>query len=109
MENEGRFVELTRVFDPIEADLLAAFLEDGEVEFEMVNRESARVMASLLSPMQNPVIFHVREEDLEQAALLLQEYRSMQAAAPPSSLFPQSADSEPAEGDAPPDPDDERK
>jgi len=78
MENEGGYLELTRLSDPLEAELLAAFLADGEVAFRINNRMGARMFGSLLAPADNPVIILVRDDDFERAELLLDEYRSLQ-------------------------------
>jgi len=95
MTEEERFVELVRIGDPIQADLLAAFLEDGEIDFQCINRTTAGLMAQLMPRAQNPVIFRVREEDLERAEDLLAEYRKMQEA----ELIPSEIPPPPDDGD----------
>lgn len=81
MADEDKLVELTRVTDPVEADLLAAFLEDGELEFQM--RRSARTMAPIMPASEVATVFMVYEQDLESAKDLLEEYREVQAASIP--------------------------
>jgi len=65
--------ELTRVTDRIEADLLAAFLEDDEVTFKMI--KNAQTMASLMPPSQVPVVFHVLKEHIPRAKDLLEAFQ----------------------------------
>ena len=76
-ESQERFKELARVGDPLEADLLAAFLEDGDVTFKLI--KTAQTMASLMPASQTPIVFHVLEEDLPRARELLQAYREQQS------------------------------
>lgn len=92
-KSDSNLVELTRVYDPIEADLLAAFLEDGDIEFHM--RRSARTMASLMPSSETPVKFMVYEQDLEQAKSLLEEYSAAQnASVPPDENAASDSDDE---------------
>jgi hypothetical protein len=81
MTTENKLVELTRVYDQVEADLIAAFLEDDGLEFQM--RRSARTMATIMPPSEVPTIIMVYETDLERAKDLLEEYRKVQAASLP--------------------------
>jgi hypothetical protein len=81
MGEEDKLVELTRIVDPVEADLVAAFLEDDELEFQM--RRNARTMASIMPASEVPTVFMVYEADLERAKDLLEEYRKVQAASLP--------------------------
>jgi len=81
MKNSNDRVELVKIYDPVEADLFAAFLEDGGIEFQM--RRSARTMAGLMPSSETPVSFHVYEEELEPAKALLEEYKKSQAASLP--------------------------
>jgi len=80
MAPEGNFVELVRIGDPIQADLLTAFLGDSEIEFIVQNRVGP-MMSQLMPRAQNAVIFRVREEHLERGNELLEEYRKMQSEA----------------------------
>lgn len=82
--SEQEYAELVRIGDPVEADLLAAFLEDGEIEFQVVNRSGAGFMSQLMPRAQNPVVFRVLEEHLEIGKMLLEEYRTMQHSAVPA-------------------------
>jgi hypothetical protein len=78
MENDqDKFQELTRLNDLIEADLLAAFLENGDVTFKVIR--TSQTMASIVPRTQNPIIFQVLEEHLPRAQELLEEYREKQA------------------------------
>ena len=81
MNEEVKLVELTRIYEQVEADLVAAFLEDDGLEFQM--RRSARTMAPMMPTSQVPTIFMVYEADLERAKTLLEEYRKNQAASIP--------------------------
>ncbi len=78
MAPDGNFVELVRIGDPIQADLLTAFLGDSEIEFIVQNRLGPGMMSQLMPRAQNAVIFRVREEHLEHAKELLEDYRKMQ-------------------------------
>lgn len=78
MTKQDNLVELTRIYDQVEADLLAAFLEDDGLEFQM--RRSARTMAPALPTAETPTIFMVFSEDEERAKDLLNEYREAQKA-----------------------------
>jgi hypothetical protein len=51
-KQKDEFEELVRLNDQIEADLLAAFLEDGDVTFKLIN--NAVTMAPLMPPSQVP-------------------------------------------------------
>ena len=81
MAPEGHFVELERIGDPIQAELLTAFLGDSEIEFIVQNRVGPGMMSQLMPRAQNAVIFRVREEHLERGNELLEEYRKMQSGA----------------------------
>ena len=78
MEEEwnDEFVEFTRIDNRVEADLFAAFLEDSDVQFKLI--ENAQTMASLMPAAQVPVVFYVLKEDMQRAAELLQEYKEEQ-------------------------------
>ncbi len=90
MAPDGNFVELVRIGDPIEADLLTAFLGNSEIEFIVQNRVGTGMMNQLMPRAQNAVIFRVREEHLDRARELLEEYRKMQAGEIiPSSMPPE--------------------
>lgn len=78
MAPDGNFVELVRIEDPIEADLFTAFLGDAEIEFIVGNRVGAGMMTQLMPQAQKPVVFMVREEDMDRARELLADYRGMQ-------------------------------
>ena len=80
METDGGYVELAQVIDPIEAELLVAFLKDGGVDFRINNRMGARMLSGLIPPSENRVLILVREDDLERAEALLEEYRGMESA-----------------------------
>ena len=79
--SDEKLVELTRIYDPIAADLFAAFLEDGGIEFQM--RRSARSMASVMPSAETPTIFMVYEQDLETGKELFETYKKEQAASLP--------------------------
>ena len=79
--DNDKFKELVRIGDPIEADLLAAFLEDGEITFKLI--KTAQTMASLMPATQTPIVFQVLEDDLPRAQELLEEYREQQRASMP--------------------------
>lgn len=79
-DSEEQFVELTRIADPIAADLLAVFLDDCELEYQMLDRSSAPVLASMLPKAQRPVTFRVRLADLVRARQLVAEYQKLQDA-----------------------------
>lgn len=87
MEEQDRVVELVRVFDMIEADLIAAFLEDDGLEFQIVR--SARSMAPLLPGAETPTIIKVYETDMERARALLEEYGRLQNRVDVPSVFPE--------------------
>lgn len=78
MAPDGSFVELVRIGDPIQADLFTAFLGDAEVEFIVGNRMGSGMMTQLMPQAAQPVVFMVREDDLERATELLEDYRKMQ-------------------------------
>ena len=56
MAPDGNFVELVRIGDPIEADLLTAFLGNAEIEFIVQNRVGPGMMSQLMPPFlpRNP-------------------------------------------------------
>ena len=56
MAEQSEYVELVRISDPVQADLLAAFLEDGDIEFQVVNRSGAGFMSQLIPRAANPVL-----------------------------------------------------
>jgi len=89
------FVELCRVNDPVSADLLAAFLDDADLEFAVTDPGSAGIAGAMTPATQTQIIFRVAEEDMPYAEELMDEYRRMQA----GPLLP---------SDAPPPPDGER-
>lgn len=78
MSEQGDYVELIRIGDPVQADLLAAFFEDGDIEFQVVNRSGAGFMSQLMPRAANPVVFRILEDDFERGKVLLDEYRSLQ-------------------------------
>jgi hypothetical protein len=78
MDNDN-FVELVRLHDPIAADLLAAFLDDAELEFAVTDPGSAGIAGAITPASQTQIVFRVAEEDLPYAEELLDEYRRMQA------------------------------
>ena len=80
--SDDKLVELIRIYDPVAADLFAAFLEDGDIEFQM--RRSARSMATVMPSSETPTIFMVYEEDLENAKELLEDYQEGQASSLPA-------------------------
>lgn len=80
MANDGGYVELTQIIDPVEAELLVAFLKDGGVDFRINNRMGARMLSGLMPASENRVLIFVREDDLERAQALLEEYRGMESA-----------------------------
>lgn len=87
--DNSEYVELTRISDPVQADLLAAFLEDGDVEFQVVNRSGAGFMSQLIPRSANPVVFRILRDDLERGRVLLEEYNSLQSQpAPPDDPEP---------------------
>jgi len=73
------FVELVRVASPIDADLLAVYLDQCELDFQMLDRASAPVLASMLPKAQRPVTFRVRLADLVRARELVAEYDKLQS------------------------------
>ena len=77
-DNEN-FVELCRVNDPIEAELLAAFLDDADLEFAMTDPGGAGIVGAITPQTQTQIVFRVAEEDTPYANELLDEYRRMQA------------------------------
>lgn len=79
-DSEEQFVELTRIADPIAADLLAVFLDDRELEYQMLGRSSAPVLASMLPQARRPVTFRVRMVDLVRARKMVTEYQELQSA-----------------------------
>jgi hypothetical protein len=79
---DNTFVELVRVADPVDADLLALFLDDSELEYQMLDRGSAPIQASMLPRAQRPVTFRVRRSALDHARALLDEYVRLQGATP---------------------------
>jgi len=81
MTMDEKLAELIRIYDQIEADLFAAFLENGNLEFQM--RRSARSMAPALPSAGTPTVFMVYEADHERAKELLEEYKRVQAASVP--------------------------
>jgi hypothetical protein len=83
MAREEQFVELIRIADPIEADLFGAFLEDGEVDYEVINRSGAGMLSGLMPGSVNPVIFRILDVHLERGKQLLEEYRTLQNASVP--------------------------
>jgi hypothetical protein len=87
MQEQSEYSELVRIGDPIAADLLAAFLEDGDIEFQMVNRSGAGFMSQLIPRAANPVIFRVLTEDLSRAKILLEEYHRLQSEPADESLL----------------------
>lgn len=87
-DDAEKYDELIRIGNPIEADLLAAFLEDGEITFKLV--KSAQTMAPILPSSQAPIVFYVLKEDIPRANELIEAYREAQNA----------EDDEPEEGDA---------
>ena len=76
--DNSEYVELTRISDPVQADLLAAFLEDGDVEFQVVNRSGAGFMSQLIPRSANPVVFRILRDDLDRGKVLLDEYTTLQ-------------------------------
>lgn len=76
-EEEYEFVELVRIYNQTEADLLAAFLEDDGLEFQM--ERSARTLAGLYPPTESPIIFRVYADEEERGKELLAAYKSIQA------------------------------
>jgi hypothetical protein len=80
MTEQEEFVELVRIDDLIEADLLTTFLEDSDVEYRVANRSGAGLMSGLMPASENPVIFLVLNTDLEMGQQLLEEFRSFEKA-----------------------------
>jgi hypothetical protein len=78
MAEQSEYVELVRISDPVQADLLAAFLEDGDIEFQVVNRSGAGFMSQLIPRAANPVLFRILAKDLERGKVLLSEYQMLQ-------------------------------
>ncbi|MBN2801616.1 MAG: DUF2007 domain-containing protein [Deltaproteobacteria bacterium] len=95
MSEDGHYVDLVKIGDPIEADLLSAFLGDSEIEFEVVNRGTAGIMSNIMPASVNPIVFKVLEDDKERALELIEEYRMLQKASiPPDSDDDEDNDSE---------------
>jgi hypothetical protein len=78
MAEQSEYVELVRISDPVQADLLAAFLEDGDIEFQVVNRSGAGFMSQLIPRAANPVLFRILAKDLDRGKVLLSEYQMLQ-------------------------------
>ena len=85
---EPRYVELTSAADPVQADLLAIFLDSAGLEFRMTGVRSAPVLAGLTPAAQEPVMFHVPEDQFEHGRELLAEYQLAQAREFVPSEFP---------------------
>ena len=73
------FAELCRVNDPVSADLLAAFLDEADLEFAVTDPGSAGIAGAMTPQTQTQIIFRVAEEDMPYAQELMDEYRRMQA------------------------------
>lgn len=86
--DEPRFVELTTVADPIQAELLAVFLDSNDLEFRMLGIRSAPVLTALNPGAQEPVVFEVPADRLDSAEELLTEYQLMQSREFVPSEFP---------------------
>ena len=76
-DDTQNFKELIRIGDPIEADLLAAFLEDGDITFKLI--KSAQTMAPILPSAEAPIVFQVLKEDFPRAEELLEAYKASQS------------------------------
>jgi len=87
-KDETRFMELTRIPDPIQAELLAIFLDNSGLEFRMVGMRSAPVLAALIPGAHEPVIFEVPADQFEHGRELLTEYELAQAREFVPSEFP---------------------
>jgi hypothetical protein len=74
MPEDTNFIELVRIGDPVQAALLAAFLEDGGIEF---HRTAIGMMDPLFPRAARPVIFSVPAEFEERGRELLNEYRRL--------------------------------
>jgi hypothetical protein len=83
-DSDDRFVELVQAPNSTEADLLAMYLTNCEIEFQMLGHSSAPVQAGLVPEARRPVTFRVRLKDLVQARKLVEEYDKMQSAPSPS-------------------------
>ncbi|MBW2277394.1 MAG: hypothetical protein JRF63_07870 [Deltaproteobacteria bacterium] len=92
-DSDDRFVELVKIASSIEADLLAVYLDDCGLEFQMLDHTRAPVLASMLPQAQRPVTFRVRLADLVQARKLVVEYKDLQSA----ELLPSDPPPSPAE------------
>jgi len=79
-DSDDRFVELVKVASSIEADLLAVYLDQAGLEFRMLGKASAPVLASMTPKAQRPVTFAVQLKDLVHARKLVTEYKDLQSA-----------------------------
>jgi hypothetical protein len=84
----GDYVRLASISDPVEAELLAVFLDNHGLEFGMTDRHSAPVLGGLTPQVQRPVSFLVPEDQLEHGRSLLEEYQRLQAREAVPSEFP---------------------
>ncbi len=101
--DEPRWVELTNVFDPIQAELLAVFLDNSDLEFRMLGMRSAPVLAALIPGAQEPVLFEVPEGLLELGRELLTEYQLVQSREFVPSEFPPPYEEDETKDEAKPD------
>ena len=76
-DDTEKYEAFVRIGNLIEADLLAAFLEDGDITFKLI--KSAQTMAPILQASQAPTVFYVLKEDLPRAKTLLEAYREAMA------------------------------
>ncbi|MFO8070342.1 MAG: DUF2007 domain-containing protein [Polyangia bacterium] len=97
----GDYVQLASISDPMEAELLAVFLDNHGLEFGMTDRHSAPVLGGLTPQVQRPVSFLVPANRLEQGRSLLEEYERLQAREAVPSEFPPPYEQggKPKEGD----------
>jgi hypothetical protein len=79
-DSSEEFVELVKIASSIEADLLAVYLDQAGLEFRMLDKTSAPVLASMLPKAHRPVTFVVRLKDLVQARKFVTEYKELQSA-----------------------------
>lgn len=86
-DSEDKYVELVQISDPVEADLLAVYLDNTDLEYQVLDRTRAPVLAGMLPKARRPVRFRVLRENLAHAQELIEEYRQLQAA----SLMPSDA------------------
>ncbi|HPS64003.1 MAG TPA: hypothetical protein PK447_00355 [Ignavibacteria bacterium] len=76
------FIEVYKTYDPIEAKLIAAKLQDREIEFDTFGDfDLTLTMDTFNTPisrmaLEQPIIFCVKEEDKENVLKIIREDKS---------------------------------